>query len=119
MKIGLVDDDGGCPELEAYCRSSVPSGLSLLALDDDDTLVGVILNEVIEREAVPAPEEAEVRADSTKFDKILAVNHAAERAMDIFAAYPAEPRALDVKILATDPSRTKQGIAAALMERTK
>lgn len=82
-------------------------------------MVGVILNEVIHRGEVPGPEVTEVSANSTKFDKILAVNHSAERAADIFAAFPNEPHALDVKILATDPSRTKQGIAAALMERTK
>ncbi|XP_034256331.1 dopamine N-acetyltransferase-like [Thrips palmi] len=122
--IGLVGADGGCPELEAYCRVAVPTGLSLCARAgpeagaDAEAVVGVILNEVIRRGEGPRPEDARVREGDSKFDKILAVNHAAEVAADVFAAHPDVQRALDVKILATDPTRTKSGIATALMART-
>lgn len=119
--IGLVDADGGCPELEDYCRVAVPNGLSLCAREGGDAgeaVVGVILNQEIRRGEGASPQDAVVKQGASKFDKILAVNYAAEVAVDVFAAHPDVDVALDVKILATDPARTKSGIASTLMART-
>lgn len=116
--IGLLEADGGCPALEQYCRSAVPSGLSLCLWDAEGALAGVVLNTTLQRRDVPGPEDAEVRDGASKFDKILAVNHAVERAADVFAARPDLDRVLDIKILATDPARGRQGVATTLVERT-
>lgn len=117
--IGLVSADGGCPELEEYCRVVVPTGFSLCARDESDGgMEGVVLNAILTPADSPAPETARVRDGDTKFDKILAVNHAVELAHDVFAAHPDVQEALDVKILATDPGRGKKGVASELMRHT-
>ncbi|KAK3927991.1 Dopamine N-acetyltransferase [Frankliniella fusca] len=117
--IGLVPEGGSSPELEEYCRVVVPTGLSLCARDEHDgALEGVILNAILTPADIPAPETARVRDGDSKFDKIMAVNHAAEAAMNVFAAHPDVREALDVKILATDPDRGKKGVASELMKHT-
>lgn len=117
-QIGLAGPDGSCPELEEYCRQALATGYSMLVRAEDGGVEGVILNAVLRRGEVPGPDDSRVRDGDSKFDRVMAVNHAIEHLGDVFREHPDVAEALDVKILATDPARAKRGVGTVLMERT-
>ncbi|XP_026752553.1 arylalkylamine N-acetyltransferase 1-like [Galleria mellonella] len=120
--VELCDENGICPELDEYCTHSLLEGLSFKAIDQDDNIVGVIINGVS-----PLKEEDNGndllsqarRCQNPKFQKILYILARREEVSRLWEKFPQEQRLVEVKVAATDQNWRKRGIMNALVKETE
>ncbi|XP_038212460.1 dopamine N-acetyltransferase-like [Zerene cesonia] len=111
-----VDDD--CPDLDEYCRSTLP-GISFKAIDADGKIIGVLINGI---SAVDFPIDYESmikNCENPKFKKILHILLIREQNAHLATRYPNEKKLFEVKLAATDSNWRNKGIMNKLMEEAE
>ncbi|XP_045499786.1 arylalkylamine N-acetyltransferase 1-like [Colias croceus] len=111
-----VDDD--CPDLDEYCRSTLP-GISFKAIDADGKIIGVLINGI---SAVDYPIDYDTmiaNCTNPKFKKILNILLIREQNAQLAKRYPNENKLFEVKLAATDSNWRNKGIMNKLMEEAE
>lgn len=120
VAVGLLDESETCPELEEYCISSIPDGVSLMAISPTGKILGVCLNGIMRREdSMNDSNDNSKDCPNPKFKKILDLLTTVGRESDIFKQFPDVDKVIDIRIVSVDDSCRGQGIAKALLDKTK
>lgn len=112
----LETDDATCEELEDFSMKSIHEGVSLMATSRAGDIVGICLNGVLGRDD---PEEEDFHCPNKKFAKILKLLDFVDREANVFGQFPDVQKILSLKILSVDGSWRGQGIAKALIDKSR
>ncbi|XP_065201618.1 arylalkylamine N-acetyltransferase 1-like isoform X1 [Planococcus citri] len=117
----LVEPNATCQELEEYCVSCIPEGLSIMAVSPSGYLLGVCLNGSLTRDSNENDNSKDHSIEdcaNPKFKKILQLLSTVTKLSDVFGHFPTAEKILDLRILSVDESCRGQGIAKALIDKT-
>ncbi|XP_041981165.1 arylalkylamine N-acetyltransferase 1 [Aricia agestis] len=120
IAVNLLDGpEDRCYELEEYVSASLPDGVSVAAVDDDDEFVGVVVNGIARREEF-STEDKSVSCPNPKFQRILKVLGHLEREARIWDKLPPSCHtALEVRIVSTHSEWRGKGLMKALCEESE
>lgn len=120
IAVGLLDEPGStCSELEQYCIDSIPDGVSFMAVNSSGEVIGVCLNGVDVRGKSNDEDSKNFECRNPRFGKILGLLQNVNKQSDVFGQFPEVDRMLEVRILSVDDAYRGQGIAKALIEKTR
>lgn len=112
----LETDEATCDELEDFSIKSIHEGVSLMATSTAGEIVGICLNGVLSRDD---PEEEDFQCPNKKFAKILKLLDFVDKEANVFGQFPDVEKILSLKILSVDGSWRGQGIAKALIDKSR
>ncbi|XP_025418855.1 dopamine N-acetyltransferase-like [Sipha flava] len=116
--IGLTEEIRSVIQLEEYCKTYLLTGISFMAVSDNNEIIGVILNNIMCRDDI-TENEVEVFDESLQFNKILIILDKVQREANVFGQYPNANRIMDLKIITVDKAYRGQGICKALVNKTR
>lgn len=105
-----------CKELEEFSMNCVKDNLSLMAVTSSGTVIGVSLNEKMERNDEPCKD---IECPNPKFRKILNLLCTIDSEGKVFEKFPNIDKILNVTILSVDETWRGRGIAKQLMNKTR
>ncbi|XP_022193040.1 dopamine N-acetyltransferase isoform X2 [Nilaparvata lugens] len=120
IAVGLLDEPGStCSELEQYCIDSIPDGVSFMAVNSRGEVIGICLNGVDVRGKSEDEDSKNFECTNPRFGKILGLLQDVGKQSDVFGQFPDVDRMLEVRIISVDDAYRGQGIAKALIEKTR
>ncbi|XP_050433447.1 arylalkylamine N-acetyltransferase 1-like isoform X2 [Adelges cooleyi] len=121
VAIKLLDETESTNKLEKYCIDYLHHGFSFKAVSAAGDLIGVILNNVMEREENEqnGQDEEESSPNCKKFKDIIVLLDKIKREADVFKLYPHVKRILEIKIVTVNDANRGQGVCKALIDKTK
>uniref|UniRef100_A0A0K8TQB9 aralkylamine N-acetyltransferase n=1 Tax=Tabanus bromius TaxID=304241 RepID=A0A0K8TQB9_TABBR len=114
----LCERGEGNEDLEHHSLTTLDDGFSVMALDEDNHIAGVILNGVMQRGDIErAQEKLDICLDEN-FKKIFNLLYDENLAVNFFDRFDVE-KVFDIRILSVDPHYRGMGIAKRLMRESE
>lgn len=105
-------------ELERHSLSTLASHLSVMAVDDNNRVVGVTLNGVLRRGDVEQAQEALKSSHDERFKKIFSFLYGANLQSNLFEELHVD-KLFEIRILSVDSACRGQGLATKLMQESE
>ncbi|XP_037933275.1 dopamine N-acetyltransferase-like [Teleopsis dalmanni] len=115
---GLCCKGLGNRELEQHSYETLEDHLSLMAVDENDEIAGVILNGVLLPGDIKSAQKKLELSDDENFKKIFQLLYSHNQKVNIFERFNVD-KAFDVRILSVDGRFRGQGIAKELVRRSE
>jgi len=115
----LLETSGDrCIPLEEFAAADIHQGLSVMAVNDDGKILGVLLGAAVQRhEAEQDNVDWSIGCDHPKFAKTLRFLYQSEKKCDVFSWYPDLDSLFDIKIISVDSSCRGQGVAGIMANK--
>lgn len=115
VNVKLLESQTTCIELEDYSLQSIKDGVSVMAINETDDIVGVCLNGISGRD--DAIEDDQTECKNEKFAKIIKLLDYVDKEVNIFDRYPDIDKMLIIKIISVDTNCRGRGIAKILCDK--
>ncbi|CAH1390088.1 unnamed protein product [Nezara viridula] len=113
--VGLLDEQPTSVDYEKYCLDSIPDGISLKAVSPSGDIIGVCLNAIVNR----SDDFEEMECFDPKFRITQDLIDTINIELDIFGRFSYVDKLIDIRVLSVDEAYRGQGIAKALLDKTK